>query len=98
MNTASSASTRLTVLASCSFMMRGQSFSICWSSGSIAAVSGVGAGIAMFVLDEVVGWGPAQPNCAPANSAATSDGVTTNKNLFINRILLDRILGFQISQ
>src|SRR2546430_6619377 len=88
MNTASSASMRLTALASCSFMMRGQSFSILVSAVSIAALSDVGSGIGMFVLVEVVGCGPAQPNCAKANSAATSDSVTTKRNLFISRLLL----------
>src|SRR5436309_7839043 len=88
MNTASSASKRLTAPASWSFNTRGQSFSIFVSSVSIAALSGVGSAIAMFVLVEVVGCGPAQPNCAKANNAATSDSVTTNRNLFITRLLL----------
>src|SRR5258705_6060577 len=87
MNTASSASMRLTALVSCSFMTRGQSFSIFLSSVSIAALSGVGAGIA-FVLVETVGCGAAQLNCANANSAATNDSVTTDKSLFITRLLL----------
>src|SRR6266436_4601296 len=88
MNTASSASMRLTALASCSFMMRGQSFSIFLSSVSIDALSGVGAGVAMFTFVEVAGCGPAQPNCATANIAATNARVTTAKSLFINLLLL----------
>src|SRR5260370_4857275 len=84
----SSASTRRIASPSCSFRTRAKSFSIRSNSLSIAALSGVGSEIAMFVLVEVAGCGPAQPNCAKANSAATSDSVTTDKNLFINRLLL----------
>src|SRR5712692_6386891 len=88
MKTASSASIRFTVATSCSLIMRGQSFSIFLSSVSIAVLSGVGAGVDIFALVEVVACGPAQPDCAKANSAATSDKVTSSKNLFMTRLLL----------
>src|SRR5260370_34891473 len=88
MKTASSASIRFTMAASCSLIMRGQSFSTFLGSVSICVLSGVGAGVAGFALVEVVGCGPAQPDCAKASSAPTSDKLTTSKNLFITRLLL----------
>src|SRR5712692_5472079 len=74
---------RRTVAASCSLIMRGQSFSIRIISASIAALSGVASATAIFALvDVLVGCGFAHPSCKRAMTV-TKTNVDAEKYLFM---------------
>src|ERR1700704_1709229 len=81
----SSASIRRTAAASCSLIIRGQSFSILVSSASIAARSGVGSGVAILIVLVFVFCGLAQPNWENARRAVATARTTTEKYLFMTR-------------
>src|SRR5207237_7045171 len=84
-NVASTGEIRPTVSASCSLMIRGQSFSILVSAASIAALSGVASATAMFALVEAVLLfsGLAQPNCESAKRAVARVRMAIERDFFI---------------
>src|SRR5436853_1889455 len=83
--TTSSASKRRTAEASCSLMIRGQSFSIRVISASIAALSGVASATAILALvDVLVGCGLAQPSCKRPAMIVAKTSVHVEKYLFIS--------------
>ncbi len=94
-STMSSASTSRTASTSLSLRTRGQSFSILINSASIAALSGVGAGVAMLALvdAELVLFCGVQPNCKNATTAVTRARKASVGNFFMNRYLLKNELA-----
>src|SRR5215510_6205413 len=85
----SSASTRCTAALSCSLTTRGQSFSIRVSSASIAALSGVGAGVATVTVEGAFAFGwAAQPN-NPSTQNPLATTITKVEIFFITRTPLN---------